>query len=330
MTRWNQLKSIEMPLVSIVIPCYRQAHFLPQAIESALSQTHRQREVVVVDDGSPDNTAEVAARYPGVRCVRQENRGVAEARNSGFRASKGEYVLFLDADDRLTPNAVEAHLLCFAEHPEAGFVVGDLDQIAGDGSYICSPRWPVLEANFYEELLKVNHMANTMGIMFHRSLVDALGGFAGAFEPAEDYEILLRAARISQSAHHSTVVAQYRRHVENTSRKGALMLRATHRVMEVQLPMLNGNPRLMAAWRQGERYWRDRFGPTTIKQLYAHLRHCEIRGAISAAATLVRYVRGRLFIFPWKYRHEGVNYLRRLFGWRHNRERKRVSAVVSR
>src|SRR6476620_2706725 len=144
-----------MPLVSIVIPCHRQAHFLPQAIESALSQTHRQREVVVVNDGSPDNTAEVAACYPGVRCVRQENRGVAEARNSGFRASRGEYVLFIDADDRLTPNAVEAHLLCFAEHPEAGFVVGDLDQIAGDGSYICSPRWPVLEANFYEELLKV-------------------------------------------------------------------------------------------------------------------------------------------------------------------------------
>jgi len=222
-----------MPLVSIVIPCHRQAHFLPQAIESALSQTHRQREVVVVDDGSPDNTAEVAACYPGVRCVRQENRGVAEARNSGFRASRGEYVLFIDADDRLTPNAVEAHLLCFAEHPEAGFVVGDIDQIAGDGSYICSPRWPVLEANFYEELLKVNHMANTMGIMFRRSLVDALGGFAGAFEPAEDYEILLRAARIGQSAHHSTVVAQYRRHVENSSWKGALMLRASHRVMQV-------------------------------------------------------------------------------------------------
>ena len=173
--------------VSVIIPCYEQAHFLPDAIESALGQTHRKVEVIVVDDGSPDTTAEVVTRYPGVRCVRQENRGVAEARNAGFRASGGEYVLFLDADDRLTPNAVEAHLLCFAEHPEAGFVVGDIDQIAGDGSYIYSPRWPVLESNFYEELLKVNHVANTMGIMFRRSLVDALGGFASAFEPAEDY-----------------------------------------------------------------------------------------------------------------------------------------------
>ena len=77
----------------------------------------------------PDDAAEVVARYPGVLCVRQENRGLAEARNSGFRASSGEYVLFLDADDRLTPNAVEAHLSCFAKHLEAGFVVGDIDHI---------------------------------------------------------------------------------------------------------------------------------------------------------------------------------------------------------
>ena len=319
----------ERSLVSVVIPCYEQAHFLPDAIESALAQTRPKVEVIVVDDGSPDTTAEVVARYPGVRCVRQENRGVAEARNAGFRASGGEYVLFLDADDRLTPNAVEAHLLCFAEHPEAGFVVGEIDQTADDGSYICSPRWPVLEANFYEEMLKVNHMANTMGIMFHLSLVDALGGFAGAFEPAEDYEILLRAARISQSAHHSAVVAHYRRHVENTSRKGALMLRATHRVMEAQLPMLNGNPHLMAAWRQGERYWRDRFGPTTIKQAYAHLRRGELWRAICAAAALLWYVRGRLFVFPWIYRHEGLNYIRCRFLRRPNHERDRVSTVRS-
>ena len=59
--------------------------------------------------------------------------------------SKGEYVVFLDADDRLTPNAIESHLACFAEHPEAGFVVGDIDHISLDGSYAGSPRWPLLE-----------------------------------------------------------------------------------------------------------------------------------------------------------------------------------------
>ena len=124
------------PLASIVIPCYNQAHFLPEAIESALSQTHRPIEVIVVDDGSPDNAAEVVARYPHVRYVRQENRGLGGARNTGFRVSKGEYILFLDADDRFMPDAAAAHLSCFAKHPEAGFVVGDIDNISLDGSYL--------------------------------------------------------------------------------------------------------------------------------------------------------------------------------------------------
>src|SRR5436305_10247717 len=110
-----------MPIVSVIIPCYNQAHFLCEAMESALAQRNGAMEVVVVDHGSPDNIAEVAGRCPGTVFVRQENRGLAEARNSGFRASKGEYILFLDADDRLMPNAVASHLHCFAAHPQAGF-----------------------------------------------------------------------------------------------------------------------------------------------------------------------------------------------------------------
>ena len=113
-------------------------------MESALVQSYRTIEVVVVDDGSVDNTAELARCYREVRCVIQENRGRSEARNAGFRASNGKYVLFLDADDRLTPNAVASHFGCFQRHPEAGFVVGDIDHIAKDGSYLRSPRWPLL------------------------------------------------------------------------------------------------------------------------------------------------------------------------------------------
>ena len=201
------------PLVSVIIPCYNQAHFLPEAIESALSQRNHAIEVVVVDDGSRDNIAEVVGRYPDILFVQQENRGLAEARNSGFRASKGEYVAFLDADDRLTPNAVESHLFCFAKNPQAGFVVGDIDHIALDGAYDGSPRWPLLESNHYEELLRVNHVANTIAVMFRRSIVEQAGGFRQDCSPAEDYELLLHAARLCPSAHHRAVVAQYRRHL---------------------------------------------------------------------------------------------------------------------
>ena len=320
---------ISAGIVSVVIPCYKQAYFLPDSIGSVLAQTYPGTELIVVDDGSPDNVPELVERYPGARCVRQENRGLAEARNAGFRASTGAYVVFLDADDRLIPNAVESHLSCFAKHPEAGFVVGDIDQISLDGSHADSPRWPVLEANHYEEMLRVNHVANTIAVMFRRSVIEQLGGFNASCSPAEDYELLLRAARLFPSAHHHTVVAQYRRHPANLSRKGTVMLRAMHRVMEMQLPLLGRNPRLIKAWRKGERYWRDRFGPTTIKQVYAHLRRGELWRAICAAAALLWYVRGRLFVFPWIYRHEGLNYIRCRFLRRPNHERDRVSTVRS-
>src|SRR5215211_3139785 len=79
------------PLVTVVIPCYNQAHFLAEAIESVLSQSYEHFEIIVVDDGSTDETSEVASRYEGVRLIRQENRGLPGARNTGIRHSGGEF-----------------------------------------------------------------------------------------------------------------------------------------------------------------------------------------------------------------------------------------------
>src|SRR4029450_1113854 len=98
--------AVPPPKVSVVIPCYRQAHFLTEAIASALRQSYSNLEIIVVDDGSPDNTEEVVRRFPGVRYIRQRNQGLAAARNAGVRASTGDFVIFLDADDRLVPGAV--------------------------------------------------------------------------------------------------------------------------------------------------------------------------------------------------------------------------------
>ena len=88
--------------VTVVIPCYNQAHFLKDAVESVKNQTFKDFEIIVVDDGSPDNTSEVANKL-GVRCIRQVNRGLSAARNTGIRAAKGQYILPLDADDKIDP-----------------------------------------------------------------------------------------------------------------------------------------------------------------------------------------------------------------------------------
>lgn len=300
--------------VSVIIPCYRQAHFLPQAIESVLGQTHP-AEVVVVDDGSPDNTAEVASHYPGVRCVRQGNCGLGGARNAGFHTSNGEYVMFLDADDRLMPHAVAAHLTCFAAHPEAGFVVGDIDNINVDGSYLYSPRWPLLQGNVYGELLRVNHVANTIAVMFRRFVIERVGGFKMSCSPSEDVELLLHAARLFLSAHHRTTVAEYRRHPNSLSRRGTVMLPAVLHVMQLQDEVINGNPQLIKARREGVAYWRDYFGRPALREVFFYLRHGRLLHAAEALALLIWYTRGQVLLMPWRYRRWILRKIRSASKW---------------
>lgn len=315
-------KELVEPLASVIIPCYNQGRFVSEAIESVLAQTYRSVELIVVDDDSPDDTAEIVARYSSVRYLHQENKRAPAARNLGLSASSGAFVMFLDADDRLTTNAVQAHLDCFAAHPDAGFVVGDIDRIHEDGSFEFAPRWPILTANFYEELLKGNHVANTIAVMFRRSVLEQLSGFDTSTNGAEDYELLLRAARSVSSAHHRTVVAHYRRYATSSSRRGVRLLRAMRNLIRAQQPFIAGNPRLEAASRQGGAYWRDHFGATAMKEFMSHLHRIDLLGALRTFAGLLYYVRGRLLLFPWRYR-------RRLFdvGTRLLREHLRFRRV---
>ena len=122
---------MSLPLVSIVIPCYKHAQFLPEAIDSALAQTYPNVEIIVVNDGSPDNTAEVCQRYNGrIVYIQQQNKGLAETRNVGIRAAKGEYILPLDADDKIdhTFLASTAPLL---QNPSVGYVYTDICEFGG-------------------------------------------------------------------------------------------------------------------------------------------------------------------------------------------------------
>ncbi len=111
------------PLVSIVIPNYNREDLVAQAIDSALAQTHPRCEVIVVDDGSKDRTQDVIAKYAGkIVAIRQENMGLAGARNTGIRAASGEFVGFLDSDDLWEPRLVEEALKLFDAHPQVGAV----------------------------------------------------------------------------------------------------------------------------------------------------------------------------------------------------------------
>jgi glycosyltransferase involved in cell wall biosynthesis len=215
------VRTPQQPLVSIVIPCYQQAHYLEEAIESVLAQTYPHYEIIVVDDGSPDDTAAVAARYPPVRYIRQKNQGLAAARNTGLRASQGAYLTFLDADDRLTPGALARGVSCLTEHPEAGLVFGCYRKINAQGELLptCPPAYA--GSDLYHDLLKFNCIGMVCNVMYRRAVFDRLGGFDPNISPAADYDLYLRVA-LPHSRHQH--VAQLRR---DAARRAAWLAQTT-------------------------------------------------------------------------------------------------------
>jgi len=118
--------------VAIIIPCYNYGRFLGDAIESALAQTVQPAEILVVDDGSTDNTAAVASQYePLLRYVYQENAGPSSARNYGIRITQSQWLLFLDADDILDPQAIQELSECAQLPEQPDLVFGDASTFEG-------------------------------------------------------------------------------------------------------------------------------------------------------------------------------------------------------
>jgi glycosyltransferase involved in cell wall biosynthesis len=112
------------PKISVVIPSYNRAHYIEKTIDSVLEQKRDDIEIILVDDGSTDNTRELVQNKYGdqVRYVYQENQGIPGARNTGIKNAQGDYIAFLDSDDYWHPNKLEQQMALIAEHPEYGLL----------------------------------------------------------------------------------------------------------------------------------------------------------------------------------------------------------------
>ena len=240
--------------VGVVVTTYNHAHFLEQALESIRVQTRSADAVVVIDDGSTDDPASVAARFPNVRLIRQENRGLAAARNTGLAALDSSYVVFLDADDRLEPGAIEAGLACFARAPDSGFVYGGHRYIDVDGKEI-GERFEPPGEHPYLQLLRGNFVGMHGTVMYSRNLLVAAGGFDERLRRCEDYDVYLRMARRHPVTGYPDLVAAYRLHGENMSANHRAMLRSALEVQARYAPSVEDG-RARDLWAEGRRRWR--------------------------------------------------------------------------
>ena len=278
-----------LPLVSVVIPSFNHAHFLPAAIESACMQAYRPVEIILVDDGSTDDTAAVAAAFPAVRYIRQENRGLAAARNTGLAHCRGELVVFLDADDRLLPGALETGARLLRDSPALGFVAGHSRFITRDGVPLPTQQPVRSDEDPYTALLRRNTIRNPAMVMFRRNVLEESGGFDSRVDACADYDMYLRISRTHPVRFHSALVAEYRKHGENMSSDAALMIRQLWLVMRAQRTHLASREQ-RDAFRAGRRNMRQYYGDRLAEQIRERLRSRSGPGRTAGdLATLIRY-----------------------------------------
>jgi glycosyltransferase involved in cell wall biosynthesis len=274
--------------VSVVIPCFNQAHYLAEAIESALEQTVGPAEVVVVDDGSGDNSYEVAGRYADVTRVRQPNRGMAAARNAGCRKARGDCLVFLDADDRLLPEALEVGMTALARRPQVAFVSGFSRDVGDDGKLIeGGVRQPLVTQDHYLRLLEGCFIWSGSSIVYRRSAFEAVGGFDETLAAAADYDLYLRLVRRYPIYCHDMVVTDYRRHGTNTTRDSGVVLASQIDVLRQQRRNLRDRDEREAR-RRGIRKTQREHGRALAEQIAEDWRRRRRRRALRRMGTLAR------------------------------------------
>lgn len=207
------------PKISIIIPTYNYARFLPEAIESVLKQTYKDYEIIVVDDGSTDNTKEIIDKYKDkIRYIYQENKGLPSARNTGIKSAKGEYFAFLDSDDVFLPEKLELQIGRFDRNSSLGMVY----------TYRCffnekGVRKKSISENRFlvgkiQTELFLGNVIPVSSTVVNRKCFEKVGLFDESLTSAEDYDLWLRLSHYFEVDCVPMPLVKIRLHSSNMSR----------------------------------------------------------------------------------------------------------------
>lgn len=259
-----------MSLVSVIIICYNGAHYLPDAIESCLTQTYSPLEIIVVDDGSTDNTAEVAQSYTEVKYIYRENGGIAQARNTGIATATGHFIQFLDSDDVILPEKIQRSVAVLQQEPSIGLVYTNYEVRSTDFSNALPSQAPTdrPQGNVVRELVQTTSSFFPPHCPFIRAEhVHATGGFRVGCHGVEDWLMWITLAAQGVMFHYiDEVLAWYREVPGSVSDRVIPMSRARlaayEFLREVNLPsdidveiLIAGRHHdlAMKLWRAGEK-----------------------------------------------------------------------------
>lgn len=262
-------------LVSVVIPAHNASAFVAEAIGSVLTQSYEKLEVVVVDDGSSDGTAEIADSFEDerLRVIRQSNAGPSRARNNGLAMTSGDFVAFLDADDLWFPNKLERQLLSLRSDERIS-AIGCLMHYRSSSGRVLGVTGQTVEDSDQERIINARLLPFPLSAtLFRRSTVDAVGGFDEVLrDAAEDLDLLARVGRHGRIACIDEVLGVYRIHPGSLSARKFFAQRSQARFVRARLESRD---------RGGDLSWHEfasQYRPS-IRQRYDDLVHAWYRRA---------------------------------------------------
>jgi glycosyltransferase involved in cell wall biosynthesis len=214
------------PTVSVIIPTHNRSRMLREAVQSVLDQTFRDFEVIVVDDGSTDNTGAVVREFtdPRVRYIWRENGKLARARNTGLEAARGRFIALLDDDDTYLPHKLQVQAEILSRDTTIGLVAGGW-QLVDDGNQVIKDCPPDQAQGLDLETWLTSCPLIVNSVLFRREFGTAVGGFDPSALPLEDWDFWLRLAHAGcRMTWHEGIVCRYRQHGQNTPREAVLSL----------------------------------------------------------------------------------------------------------
>ncbi len=240
-------------LISVIIPTFNYARFLPKTLASVFNQTYSNYEIIVIDDGSTDNTKSIIADYPSVRYFYQRNKGLSSARNAGIDRSKGDFLVFLDADDWLERDGLEKNVAVLKNEPNVAFISGNY-YLLREGKDRAEPVAVDVTTQHYLRLLESNYIGMHAAVMFQRWVFDKIR-YDPALKACEDYDLYLMIARVYPVLHHQHFIATYNFHSAGMSHNIGMMIAALKAVFQKQAAFIHTTEEI-AAYLNGLEQWR--------------------------------------------------------------------------
>ena len=226
---------VKNPAVSVIIPTYNRAHLIGRAIKSVLNQTYQDFEIIVIDDGSTDDTEEVVRSFPCKRIIyikHKKNKGVSLARNTGIKVAKGKYIAFLDSDDEWLPEKLDKQIKVLQnESPEVGVVYSNLCYIDESGKNMNKLLNHKKEGYIYEDLLGRNYVGAPSTLLIRKECFNQVGLFDDLLNAQEDWDMWIRIAKYYRFSLIKVPLVKYRKHSDQISKNLSIKIITANRIL---------------------------------------------------------------------------------------------------